>query len=108
MFLVVCLDCMQPVSYTHLLGREALPFTKGEDGIWTLTIGPLKPDMYAYHFNVDGVQIADPGNTYAADVYKRQDYLFLAFIALFNQPGATGPGSGTRALGTLERLFTRP
>ncbi|MZP65703.1 MAG: esterase, partial [Bacteroidales bacterium] len=48
------------------LGREALPFTKGEDGIWTLTIGPLKPDMYAYHFNVDGVQIADPGNTYAA------------------------------------------
>ena len=47
------------------LGREPLPFTKGEDGIWTLTIGPLKPDMYAYHFNVDGVQIADPGNNYA-------------------------------------------
>ncbi|MBK6284725.1 MAG: esterase, partial [Draconibacterium sp.] len=39
------------------MGREPLPFTKGDDGIWTLTIGPLKPDMYAYHFNVDGVQI---------------------------------------------------
>ncbi|HNZ68988.1 MAG: sialate O-acetylesterase [Prolixibacteraceae bacterium] len=51
---------------TNNLGREPLPFTKGEDGIWTLTIGPLKPDMYAYHFNVDGVQIPDPGNTYAA------------------------------------------
>jgi enterochelin esterase-like enzyme len=48
------------------LGRDPVPFIKGEDGIWTLTIGPLIPDMYAYHFNVDGVQICDPGNTYAA------------------------------------------
>lgn len=48
------------------LGKEPIPFTKGEDGIWTLTIGPLKADMYAYHFNVDGVQIPDPSNTCAA------------------------------------------
>lgn len=47
-------------------GREPIPFIKGEDGIWTLTIGPLPPDMYAYHLMVDGVQIADPNNTYAA------------------------------------------
>lgn len=48
------------------LGKEPIPFAKGDDGIWTLTIGPLKPDMYAYHFNIDGVQIPDPSNTYAA------------------------------------------
>ena len=48
------------------LGDKPLEFTKGADGIWTLTIGPLKPDMYAYNFNVDGVQIPDPNNTYAA------------------------------------------
>ncbi|MBW8242713.1 hypothetical protein K1F50_07855 [Muricauda oceani] len=47
-------------------GREPIPFTKGEQGVWTLTIGPLPPDMYAYHVRVDGVQIADPSNTYAA------------------------------------------
>lgn len=47
-------------------GNEQVPFIKGKDGIWTLTVGPLKPDMYAYHFNVDGVQITDPSNTYAA------------------------------------------
>jgi enterochelin esterase-like enzyme len=47
-------------------GNEQVPFTKGEDGIWTLTVGPLRPDMYAYHFNVDGMQITDPSNTYAA------------------------------------------
>lgn len=50
------------------LGRpgQPAPFTKGDDGIWTLTVGPLKPDMYAYHLNVDGVQMADPNNTCAA------------------------------------------
>lgn len=47
-------------------GNEPVPFTKGEDGIWTLTVGPLEPDLYAYHFLVDGVQITDPDNTYAA------------------------------------------
>ncbi len=58
-----------PVEAIHTannIGREPIPFTKGADGIWTLTIGPLKPDMYSYHFNVDGVQIPDPNNTYAA------------------------------------------
>ena len=47
-------------------GNEQVPFIRGEDGIWTVTVGPLKPDMYAYHFNVDGMQITDPSNTYAA------------------------------------------
>jgi enterochelin esterase-like enzyme len=46
--------------------REGVPFTRGEDGIWTLTVGPLRPDMYAYHLNIDGVQVADPSNTVAA------------------------------------------
>lgn len=45
---------------------QSLNFTKGENGIWTLTIGPLRADMYSYHLNVDGVQMADPNNTYAA------------------------------------------
>jgi para-nitrobenzyl esterase len=45
---------------------DGVPFAKGEDGIWTLTVGPLRPDIYAYHFDVDGVRIADPSNTYAA------------------------------------------
>ena len=56
------------VAILTALGKPGagVPFTKGEDGIWTLTVGPLRPDIYAYHFNVDGVQIADPSNTYAA------------------------------------------
>ena len=45
--------------------NKPVPFTRGDDGIWTLTIGPLKPDMYIYNFIVDGVRIADPNDTIA-------------------------------------------
>jgi enterochelin esterase-like enzyme len=45
---------------------DTLPFAKGDDGIWTLTMGPLRPDIYAYLIRIDGVQVADPSNTQAA------------------------------------------
>ena len=45
---------------------QSLDFTKGDNGIWSLTLGPLRADLYAYHLNVDGVQMADPNNTCAA------------------------------------------
>ena len=35
---------------------------KGENGIWTITLGPVAPDMYPYCFIVDGVQVMDPLN----------------------------------------------
>ena len=38
------------------------PMTKGTDGVWTITVGPLKPSIYIYHFVVDGMTIADPVN----------------------------------------------
>jgi enterochelin esterase family protein len=47
-------------------GNEPVTFTKGDDGIWTLTVGPLKPDIYVYHLIIDGVQVADPSNTVAS------------------------------------------
>jgi enterochelin esterase family protein len=46
--------------------RQPVPLVKGEDGIWSLTVGPLPPDMYAYHLEVDGLQVADPNNSQAA------------------------------------------
>ena len=46
--------------------KSPLPFTKGDDGIWTLKIGPLPVDMYQYNIVIDGVSMADPNNQYAA------------------------------------------
>ncbi len=35
---------------------KPLPMTKGENGIWTATTPPLKPEHYGYSFRVEGVQ----------------------------------------------------
>src|SRR5262245_49868239 len=34
---------------------QRTPMIQGSDGIWTVTIGPLTPDIYAYRFDVDGI-----------------------------------------------------
>jgi hypothetical protein len=44
-------------------GSTPIPFERGSDGVWTLTVGPLKPNMYIYKFVVDGVTVPDPNNT---------------------------------------------
>ncbi|WP_165228246.1 esterase [Aquisphaera insulae] len=36
--------------------------SKDEQGVWSLTVGPLRPDYYSYTFNVDGVRTVDPKN----------------------------------------------
>ena len=43
--------------------KEPIPFQKGDDGSWSLTVGPIKPDMYVYKFIIDGVTVPDPNNT---------------------------------------------
>jgi enterochelin esterase-like enzyme len=45
-------------------GNNPIPFEKAADGVWTLTVGPLKPNMYVYRFLLDGVAIVDPNNTF--------------------------------------------
>src|SRR6188474_1329289 len=51
------------VKLSIQLASGAQPMTKGENGIWSVTLGPVKPDMYPYCFVVDGIQVADPRNT---------------------------------------------
>ncbi len=35
---------------------------KSESGVWSITIGPLEPEIYNYNFTIDGVKTIDPGN----------------------------------------------
>jgi enterochelin esterase family protein len=35
---------------------------KGADGVWSVTVGPIEPDIYEYHFTVDGVDNLDQRN----------------------------------------------
>src|SRR5688572_10778580 len=36
--------------------------TKGADGVWSVTVGPIEPDIYEYHFTVDGIDNLDQRN----------------------------------------------
>lgn len=40
------------------------PMEKGENELWSITLGPAKPDIYEYVFIVDGLQIVDPSNSW--------------------------------------------
>ena len=59
------------VSGEFMPGRQAM--TKDENGVWTVTVGPIQPDIYPYSFWVDSVQLADPNNTliFANERFKR-------------------------------------
>ncbi len=49
---------MQPTLKT-----ASTALIKGEDGVWSVTVGPLAPGIYDYTFNVDGVSMTDPSST---------------------------------------------
>src|SRR6188474_3777437 len=53
--------------------QSPLSFIGDTSGIWTVTVPPVKPDIYPYSFLVDSVEIADPNNTYifANERFKR-------------------------------------
>ncbi len=53
--------------------KTPLSMTRDTAGIWSVTVPPVKPDVYPYSFWVDSVQIADPNNTYifANERFKR-------------------------------------
>lgn len=40
-------------------GRGA-EMTKGGEGVWEVTLGPIEPGAYRYNFNVNGVSVIDP------------------------------------------------
>jgi enterochelin esterase-like enzyme len=44
------------------LATGAQPMTRGDNGVWEITVGPVGPGAYRYNFNVDGVPVMDPRN----------------------------------------------
>ncbi len=55
-----------PQAHQVLVSVESLeglrPLRRGEDGVWSLTLGPFEPEIYSYSFVVDGVATVDPLN----------------------------------------------
>lgn len=63
---------------------------KDNDGLWTLKVGPLKPEFYKYSFIVNGVRNIDPSNP----VVVRDEDRFNSVILV--------PGTGSELYGVRD------
>jgi enterochelin esterase family protein len=63
--------------------QDETTLAKGEDGVWSVTVGPLAPDIYYYNFVVDGVRTFDPGNSEA-----KIGYYASTLMSIIDVPGA--------------------
>lgn len=52
----------QKVELSGQFLKANQPMQKDEAGVWSLTVGPVEPNLYPYNFVVDGIGVADPGN----------------------------------------------
>ena len=45
-----------------LRGKPPVPMKKDDQGVWSVTIGPLSPEIWIYNFRIEGVDFPDPSN----------------------------------------------
>lgn len=57
-------------------GPGAAKLAKGDQGVWSATVGPLAPDVYRYSFSVDGVKVVDPRNPGITEGRVNADSIF--------------------------------
>lgn len=51
-------------------------FIKDASGLWSLTLGPIKPNSYGYSYIIDGVMVTDPSNV----IVKRDGATLLSVL----------------------------
>ena len=54
-----------------------IAMTKDDEGIWSVTVGPLGEQLWGYSFSVDGVKVMDPGNGEYQRDGQRYDNLLM-------------------------------
>lgn len=50
------------VSGGNGLGKGPYDMVKDDNGVWSLTIGPVAPGIHFYSFDIDGAQVTDPSS----------------------------------------------
>jgi enterochelin esterase family protein len=67
------------VSVNGLRHLPDQPMTKDDDGLWSVKVGPLAPDIYEYAFSIDGAVVTDPHDR---DIKK-----YFSSVSLVEVPG---------------------
>jgi enterochelin esterase family protein len=55
----------------------SVPMVKNDTNLWSLTVGPLKPELYSYTFLINGVRVVDPNNPQVKRDGTRNESMFL-------------------------------
>jgi enterochelin esterase family protein len=56
-----------------------IPMTKDDQGIWSLSVGPLGEQLWWYAFRVDGLKVLDPSNgEHARDGARYDNWLMIS------------------------------
>jgi len=71
----------EKVEFECQMFEGVKPMTKGERGVWSVTVKPDQPDIYPYSFIIDGTKIADPNNV---EIFPNEGY--KASLADFKGP----------------------
>lgn len=76
--------------------------TKDEQGVWSITVGPLPPDFYSYTLTVDGVRTLDPKNAFIKQGVNSVDNMFFL-------PGADAAFQDSQAVphGEIRKVWYR-
>lgn len=61
----------QKVELSGQFQKGNVPLTKETNGVWSVTVGPVEPNLYPYNFVVDGIGIADSANP---DVFPNERF----------------------------------
>jgi enterochelin esterase-like enzyme len=83
------------------MGSGGVAMTKNENGIWSVTVGPLNSELYGYTFNIDGARnIWDPAN-----MQLKRDGMSMTSVLIV--PGERGDLYSDRDVphGTLAKVW---
>jgi len=75
------LDAPRAENVTAVISGTPTAMRKDSDGVWTLTVSNLRPDLHTYTFYVDGVKTSDPNN-----VFEMRDVATVSNLMII--PGA--------------------
>jgi enterochelin esterase-like enzyme len=80
---------------------QRLAMQKDDQGVWSATTDPLKPDIYTYSFNVDSATLNDPRNPFFKSAYGSAGQSLVYVPG--SGPSIWAPGEGPR--GTVAHHF---
>ncbi len=86
-----------------------IPMTMDEQGIWSVTVGPLGDQLWAYSFTVNGVKVLDPGNAeYQRDGSRYENLLMISGPASTTWEFKNVPHGAVQAVWYPSDILKRP